>query len=161
MKLFPRTMAWAAVLLVLALLRPALLEGGDAWKLSIVAVAVKGQKCYVELADEPLTRQRGLMFRSELEDDRGMLFVYPEPRPLQFWMKNTYLPLSIAFIDSEGFIVNIEDMEPLDVKSRTKSLRPVPYALEVNRGWFATRGIQSGDKVVFLKAYRRQGGSPR
>jgi hypothetical protein len=107
----------------------------------------------VELAATPAQRGRGLMFRKELPDERGMLFVFPDERVLEFWMRNTSIPLSIAFADASGQIVRIADLEPF-------SERPVSsgalarYALEVNRGWFEKRGIQSGDAIRGIPALR-------
>jgi uncharacterized membrane protein (UPF0127 family) len=89
------------------------------------------------------------MFRQELADDAGMLFVFPQDQGLSFWMRNTTIPLSIAFIDSERRIINIADMQPLD-ESSVPSERPARYALEVNQGWFAVRGIKPGDRVEFV-----------
>ena len=76
------------------------------------------------------------MFREELPEDRGMLFVFPDERVLEFWMRNTEIPLSIAFADASGRIVRIADMEPLS-DAPVSSGAPARYALEVNRGWFA------------------------
>jgi uncharacterized membrane protein (UPF0127 family) len=102
----------------------------------------------VEIADNPFERARGLMYRTALGEDRGMLFVYPEEQELSFWMKNTLIPLSIAYIDSEGRIVDILDMKPLDDKPpHYVSSEPVQYALEVNQGFFEKRGAKVGDRV--------------
>jgi hypothetical protein len=83
-----------------------------------------------------------------LPEDGGMLFVYPGPRPLSFWMKNTPLPLSIAFLDEEKRIINIADMQPHTTQSH-QSAQPAQYALEVHQGWFAERGIEPGDVCEF------------
>ncbi len=104
---------------------------------------------WVEVADRPDTRQIGLMFRKKLPEDEGMLFIFEESQMLDFWMKNTYLPLDIAFISSSGIIINIESMKPLDEGPRYRSQSPARYALEVNQGWFARRGIKPGDKINF------------
>src|SRR5215203_1376185 len=102
----------------------------------------------VEIANNPFERARGLMYRTALGEDRGMLFVYPGEQKLSFWMKNTLIPLSIAYIDSEGRIVDILDMKPLDDKSpHYVSSEPVQYALEVNQGFFEKRGVKVGDRV--------------
>lgn len=100
-----------------------------------------------ELATDPASRERGLMFRKELSDGEGMLFIYPERRILSFWMRNTVLPLSIAFIEDDGTIVNIEKMKPLDTGPRYQSDRPVRFALEVPQGWFERNGIRPGDRA--------------
>jgi uncharacterized membrane protein (UPF0127 family) len=100
----------------------------------------------VEIADGPFEQQRGLMYRTALEEDRGMLFVYRREQPLSFWMKNTRIPLSIAYIDSKGRITDILDMKPLDDKPpHYVSSGPVQYALEVNQGFFDERGVRVGD----------------
>jgi len=102
----------------------------------------------VEVADNIFERARGLMYRRALGVNRGMLFVYPEEQRLSFWMKNTLIPLSIAFIDSERRIVDIQDMKPLDDEPPSYvSADPAQYALEVNRGFFQERGVKVGDRV--------------
>jgi len=105
----------------------------------------------VEIADQPDERTRGLMGRTELPDDRGMLFVFDRPQPLGFWMKNTYIPLSIAFVGADGKIVNIDDMRPQD-ESTHWSRGLALYAIEMRQGWFATKGIVAGEKVTGLPA---------
>jgi uncharacterized protein len=102
----------------------------------------------VEVADEPAEQAKGLMYRKALGKNRGMLFVYPEERELSFWMKNTLIPLSIAYIDSKRRIVDIQDMKPLDDRPpHYVSSEPAQYALEVNRGFFKKRGVKVGDRV--------------
>jgi uncharacterized membrane protein (UPF0127 family) len=100
----------------------------------------------VEIADDPTERAQGLMNRRTLADDHGMLFVYPDERPRSFWMKDTPLPLSIAYLDAQGRIVRIADMTPFDTSS-VPSMRPAMYALEVNQGWFARHGVKVGSSV--------------
>lgn len=102
----------------------------------------------VEIADEPAEQQRGLMYRTALGEDRGMLFVFDRERRLSFWMRNTLIPLSIAYIDSEGRIVDIQDMKPLDdAPPHYVSAEPAMYALEVNRGFFEEHEVDVGDTV--------------
>jgi uncharacterized protein len=102
----------------------------------------------VEVADDLAEQAKGLMDRTALGENRGMLFVYPEERALSFWMKNTLIPLSIAFIDSQRRIIDIQDMKPLDDKPpHYVSAEPAQYALEVNRGFFEQRGVKIGDHV--------------
>lgn len=103
----------------------------------------------VELATTPAQRQRGLMFRESLSDSAGMLFVFPNDAHRSFWMRNTQIPLSIAFLDAEGRIINIRDMEPFDESSQPSD-GPARYALEVNQGWFAERSIVAGDVCRFI-----------
>jgi uncharacterized membrane protein (UPF0127 family) len=100
----------------------------------------------VEIADDPAEREHGLMKRETLGTDQGMLFVYPDERPRNFWMKDTSLPLSIAYLDAQGRIVRIADMTPFDT-STVPSVRPAMYALEVNQGWFTRHAIQVGASV--------------
>ena len=102
----------------------------------------------VELAIDPGDQQRGLMYRKKMGQGRGMLFVYEREELRSFWMKNTYIPLSVAFIDAEREIVHIGDMLPRSLDSHS-SLHPCQYVLEVNRGWFDDHGIEVGDRVAF------------
>lgn len=103
----------------------------------------------VEVAADEGSRAQGLMYRDSLPEGRGMLFVYPSARVRSFWMKNTRIPLSIAFADSDGTIVRIADMAPLDT-STTSSLTPARYALEVNQGWFERHGVERGGTLSDL-----------
>ena len=96
-----------------------------------------------------VTRQEhitGLMFRRELPEDQGMLFVYDEPRVRCMWMKDTYIPLSAAFLDDDGRILAISDMAPMTTKPHC-SPGPVRYVLEMNQGWFARRGLDKGSRI--------------
>jgi uncharacterized membrane protein (UPF0127 family) len=102
-----------------------------------------------ELAITETERSTGLMFRSDLEDGKGMLFVFDHDEVLSFWMKNTLIPLSIAFITYDGKILEIKDMQPEALRS-VESSRMVRYALEVPQGWFARAGIEAGDAVSGL-----------
>ena len=114
----------------------------------VVIKASGGKKVevQVEIADSPAEQAKGLMYRKSLGEDRGMLFVYPAEQELSYWMKNTYIPLSIAYIDSEGRIVDILDMKPLDDRPpHYVSSEPVQYALEVNQGFFEREGVKEGD----------------
>ena len=100
----------------------------------------------VEIADTPEERQTGLMGRSALAEEAGMLFAFDQEQILVFWMKDTLIPLSIAYIDAEGRIVDIQNMQPLDETSHP-SAEPAQYALEVNHDFFEGRGIMVGDMV--------------
>lgn len=102
-----------------------------------------------EVADRPETRAMGLMDRQNLAPDHGMLFVFEQEGMPCFWMKNTPLPLDIAFIDQEGFIANIAAMQPFDLQSHCP-VRPIRYALEMEQGWFAKADKQAGERVVGL-----------
>lgn len=107
------------------------------------------EKLTVEVVDTFDQRATGLMNRFSLQPDRGMLFVFDRPQPLAFWMKNTFIPLSIAFVDANGSIINIEDMQPQD-ESTHWSKASALYAIEARQGWFAARGIAPGVKVTGL-----------
>ncbi|MCS6985699.1 MAG: DUF192 domain-containing protein [Leptospiraceae bacterium] len=116
-------------------------------------VELRGEKSYrlkCELADTPEKRARGLMFRKTLEPDGCMLFVFPSEEILYFWMKNTYIPLSIAFANKEGVITTIKDMKPLE-ETPVSSEKPAKYALEMNYNWFFKHRIKTGDYLIFLK----------
>lgn len=114
-----------------------------------IPLTITGHVLRVELALTAEQQGRGLMFRYSMPEDYGMLFVFPNPQPLSFWMRNTPLPLSIAFIDANKMILNIADMEPFDDQTFHSSNGPALYALEVHQGWFAEHGIQIGDTVEF------------
>jgi uncharacterized membrane protein (UPF0127 family) len=119
------------------------------FELPTAVAAVKGRELTIELAVTPYTRACGLSRRPGLPEDRGMLFVFPKPQKLSFWMKDTLISLSIAFLDDKGRIVDIQDMDP--TAPRKFHISPVPgrYALEVNRGWFEKNGVGVGDGVEF------------
>ena len=115
-----------------------------------IALAIKGHRLTVEVAATDPQRAQGLMHRRMLPENRGMLFVFSHAAPQSFWMKNTYIPLSIAFVDDSGTIVNIADMKPLTTDPHP-SAQPAKYALEMNRGWFAKRGIKAGARIEGLE----------
>jgi uncharacterized membrane protein (UPF0127 family) len=100
----------------------------------------------VEIAATDAERETGLMGRTSLPEDAGMLFVFDQDQQLAFWMKDTLIPLSIAYIDGGGRIVDIQDMQPLD-ETPHPSAAPARYALEVNQGFFKERGVEVGDRV--------------
>jgi uncharacterized membrane protein (UPF0127 family) len=106
-----------------------------------------------ELADNDASRMRGLMFRERLAPNHGMLFVFEARAVHCMWMRNTLIPLSVAFIDDDGSIVNIEDMQPKTETSHCAA-RPVRYALEMDKGWFAQRGLKAGARMAGLPAAR-------
>ena len=99
-----------------------------------------------EVAQSPDERSTGLMFRKEMGTNEGMLFAFEQPDQQCFWMKNTLLPLSIAFIADDGSIVNIDHMKPQTLESHC-STKPVRFVLEMNEGWFDKRGIKPGTKL--------------
>jgi uncharacterized membrane protein (UPF0127 family) len=99
-----------------------------------------------QVAATPEQRQTGLMHRKEMPQHEGMIFVFEQPTKQCFWMKNTPLPLSAAFIADDGTIVNIEEMKPLLLDAHC-STQPVRYVLEMNKGWFAKKGLKPGSKL--------------
>jgi len=109
-------------------------------------LTIGDHKLSVEVASTPGTRETGLMNRFSLQPDHGMLFVFEAPQPLAFWMKDTYIPLSIAFVDRNGRILNIEDMRPQDEATHWSKGEAL-YAIEMRQGWFAAKGIAAGDAV--------------
>ena len=115
-----------------------------------IPLYIKGREIRVEVAKTPEERARGLMWRKHLGRDEGMLFIFENEDYHGFWMKDTLIPLSIAFIDKEGRIVKIAEMKPLTLESHTPP-KPVLYALEMNKGWFSTQGIKVGDIVRFSR----------
>ncbi len=100
-----------------------------------------------EVAARDPDRVRGLMFRQGLPANHGMLFVFDGKAVHCMWMRNTLIPLSVAFVEDDGTIVNIEEMQPRDERSRHCARQPVRYALEMAQGWFASRGIGPGSKL--------------
>ena len=110
-------------------------------------ISIKGYTLTVEIASTPAARNCGLSNRFELPENHGMLFIYPNLRNRTFWMKDTYIPLSIAFLDESGRIVSLQNMTPEQTEKRYHSSRPAKYALEVNQGWYDAHEIVIGDTV--------------
>ena len=122
-------------------------------ELPTTTLTINDHKVVAEVATTQDQRSLGLMNRFSLQPDHGMLFVFERAEPLAFWMKNTYIPLSIAFIAADGRIVNIEDMKPQTEDSHW-SKGPALYALEMKKGWFDERGIGPGAVVRGVPAKR-------
>jgi uncharacterized membrane protein (UPF0127 family) len=101
----------------------------------------------LELARTPAEREVGLMYRTKMDFNAGMLFVYTADANEGYWMRNTFLPLSIAFIDNDGTIITIKNMQP-QTDDIHQSARPYRYALETNQGWFDAAKVHEGDKVI-------------
>lgn len=116
-------------------------------ELPVEWLVVGNHRVSAEIAATREERSRGLMFRESLPEDHGMLFVFSEEKVLGFWMRNTPLPLSIAYADAGGTIVRIADLEPHDERP-VSSVRPARYALEMRRGWFAEHGVLPGDRIA-------------
>ena len=115
--------------------------------LPAVTLSVGGKAVTAEVADEPAERAAGLMFRKDLAPDSGMLFVMREPDRAAFWMKNTTLPLSVAYINQSGLILEIHDLDPLNEKPVPSAFANIAYALEMEKGWFAKNRILAGDRI--------------
>lgn len=113
-------------------------------------------KLNTEIADTGPTRENGLMFRRSMPETDGMLFVFDKEQKLYFWMKNTYIPLDIAYIDKNGIIKEIYHMKPLDASVIYNSINPVMFALETNLGWFSRHRIKTGSKIEFNGCLSKQ-----
>lgn len=119
-------------------------------ELPVVQLATGMHLIRAELADSMGTRMEGLMYRKSMPQGSGMVFVFDETAAHCMWMKNTLIPLSVAFIDEAGAIINIADMQPQSEQSHCAA-RPARFALEMNKGWFAERGIKPGAKLRGLE----------
>ena len=111
-----------------------------------IALSVGGHKLTAEVAHTEPARTQGLMHRRILPENRGMLFVFADVSRHAMWMMNTNIPLSVAFLDERGVIINIADMTP-HTQDTHAAAKPAKYALEMNRGWFAKRGIRPGARI--------------
>jgi hypothetical protein len=118
--------------------------------LPVKTLAAGMHRIQAEVAATDATRSRGLMYRKELAPNHGMLFVFEQANVQCFWMRNTLLPLSIAFILDDGTITNIADMAPMTENSHC-STAPVRYTLEMEQGWFANRGITAGKNITGIQ----------
>jgi uncharacterized membrane protein (UPF0127 family) len=134
----------------LLLLAGTLAAAQDRTPMPEITLTIAGHKLTAEVAANDPQRMQGLMYRRMMPENRGMLFVFEEESKHAMWMKNTFLPLSVAFIDSKGVIANIEDMKP-HTEDVHPAVRPVRYALEMNLGWFVKRGIKAGAKIEGLE----------
>jgi hypothetical protein len=124
----------------------------------LIPLRIGGEELLVEVVETPERMRAGLMFRRNLPENQGMLFVYREPTRITLWMKNTYIPLSAAFLDEEGRIINIaRRMEPHDETTRHAAAAPAMFALEVNAGWFERHGIGPGDRLELPERLRGRG----
>src|SRR3989339_281600 len=130
------------VLLALSLIVPM-----PAWaqqpQLPLLELFAGMHRIEAEVAATPESRQTGMMLRTVMAPQRGMLFVFPEAGNQCMWMRNTLLPLSVAFLDEKGRIINVEDMQP-KTDANHCSAKPARYALEMNLGWFRSRGLGAG-----------------
>ena len=142
----------ARFLLVLAALLTATLAWAEP-RPRLATIKVGAHALRVEVVTNDEDRARGLMHRKSLGANDGMLFIFDEPAYHSMWMKNTLIPLSVAFVDAQGTILNILDMEPQTLDSHM-SAGPSIYAIETNKGWFAARKIKAGDQVAGLPGVR-------
>lgn len=131
---------------LLALAALPFLAASAAQAQAISYVVLKGKSFYVEVADNDPARMKGLMFREHMPADRGMIFLFPEEAMQAFWMKNTLIPLAVAFVADDGTVVNVDEMKPQTLNPHC-STKPVRFVLEMNTGWFAKRGIKEGSKL--------------
>jgi uncharacterized membrane protein (UPF0127 family) len=136
-------------LATLAIAAASLFASADSIEYKSAQVKVGPHPLKVELAMNEPQRMQGLMYRDKLGKNDGMLFVFDEIAYHSMWMKNTLIPLSVAFIDDKGEILNILDMEPQTLDTHTAA-GPSRYAIETNKGWFAEKKIKAGDKVTGL-----------
>ena len=132
--------------LAAALLAAAALAQEPQMNLPRVRLASGMHQIDAQVAATPEQRMTGLMYRKDMPQHEGMLFVFEQPSEQCFWMKNTLLPLSTAFVDDDGTIVNIEDMAPQTLHSHC-SKKPVRFVLEMNQGWFKKKGIKPGTRI--------------
>ena len=124
----------------------------EAPKLPKITLGIGGvHKVVAEVASIPSDRAQGLMYRKKLKDNEGMLFVYPQPHVTGMWMKNTLIPLSVAFIDDKGVIINVEEMKPQTLDAHMAK-GPAKYSLEMNSGWFKKRKLGPGTKIKGLES---------
>ena len=142
-------MRFALILLTIGFAAPGRAE------LPVAELAAGMHLIRAEVADSFATRAQGLMHRRSLEQNAGMLFVFDEVMIHCMWMKNTLIPLSVAFLDERGAVINIAEMQPHSEQSHCAA-RPARYALEMNRGWFARRAIGAGFRLRGLERLRRQ-----
>ena len=145
-------MSFTAPLLRRGLLALAFATAAGTWaqdqpqNLAATTLKVGMHNIRAQLAITPMQRQIGLMHRREMPSHEGMLFVFDEPSQQCFWMRNTFIPLSIAFLADDGTVVNLADMKPQSDDSHC-SAKPVRFVLEMNQGWFVKRGVKPGTRI--------------
>ncbi|MEX8517839.1 MAG: DUF192 domain-containing protein [Leptothrix sp. (in: b-proteobacteria)] len=141
-----RTLAGLALLASVAAAPGSAVAQEMAQRLPAIQIHAGMHNIHAEVAQTPEQRQIGLMNRKSMAGNDGMLFVFEQPAGHCFWMKNTLIPLSIAFVADDGTIVNVADMQPQSEVSHCPD-KPIRYALEMNQGWFAKRGFKAGMKL--------------
>jgi uncharacterized membrane protein (UPF0127 family) len=122
-------------------------NGGRPQSLPTVTLHIGKAELTTEVASTPLQEETGLMYRTKMSDNHGMIFLLTRTGYATFWMKNTLIPLSVAYIDKDGVILEIHDMKPLDETTINSKSDQVAYALETNVHWFALNGIKPGDRI--------------
>jgi uncharacterized membrane protein (UPF0127 family) len=144
MRPVPRTLLFAPLLALLLIgcrsETPAVSE------LPTISLQIGKRQFTLEVAADHATRQQGLMFRKSMPSDHGMIFVFAREEPLSFWMKNTFIPLDILFLDAERRIISIQQMLPHDLRG-VRSPRPAKYAIEINAGMAQRAGAKTGDRL--------------
>lgn len=125
---------------------PPAVQGQAQMNLPRIEMRIGMHRIEAQVAHTQATRETGLMFRQQMPAHEGMLFAFSQPGVQCFWMRNTLLPLTAAFVADDGTIINLADMTPLSEDSHC-SAKPVRFVLEMNRGWFAQRGIKAGAKI--------------
>ena len=140
------TVALSLGLSALSLSATAQTAGEPQMNLQRTELSAGMHRIHAQVAQTPRQREVGLMHRKEMPAAEGMLFVFEQPAMQCFWMKNTLLPLTAAFVADDGTIVNLADMQPLQETSHC-SARPVRYVLEMNQGWFAQRHVKAGHRL--------------
>jgi uncharacterized membrane protein (UPF0127 family) len=138
LKIFAFSVLWAAGC--------ALAQESPQMNLQRITLTAGFYQIDTQLALTPEQHATGLMFRKDMPSQEGMLFVFPSPSKQCFWMKNTILPLTAAFVADDGTIVNLADMKPQTTDSHCSD-KPVRYVLEMNQGWFAKKGLKAGSKL--------------
>lgn len=151
MKIFIKAIIIFSFILVSAI---ASAETPEAVHFKTKTITVGKQKLKAEIAENDKQHARGLMFRQELKDDAGMLFIFPDEQPRTFWMKNTFIPLAIGFFDANKTLIDIQEMTPVKSEMDNKpptyaSKGPAQYVLEVPTGWFQKKNVKVGETLSY------------
>lgn len=128
----------------------------SAFQLKTTTLQIGSEKVTVEIADTPSTMRIGLMYRSSMPENHGMVFVFPELRQASFWMHETRIPLDIAYLDNSGVILEIHPAKPMDETQIVSRTDDIAYVLEMNLGWFFTHKIPLGTQVKGLPKFPAQ-----
>jgi uncharacterized protein len=147
MNAIQRLLALLAIPAVLSLASAAYAQDEPQTKLQRTTISAGMHRIDAQVALTPEQRQIGLMWRKAMPVHEGMLFIFEQPTKQCFWMKNTLIPLTAAFVADDGTIVNLEDMKPQTTQPHC-SAQPVRFVLEMNKGWFAKKGIKAGTKLA-------------